>query len=95
MYGSCRKVVDLLALYRGETYAIEIKSAKDDLRRLLEQISEYSKIFDHTLLFTTKDHLPKIKKIQKIKYLYLCSVLAIKLKVICWRKQIMFRRKKC
>ena len=65
MYGSSRKVVDLLALYKGETYAIEIKSAKDDLRRLPEQISEYSKIFDHTLLFTAKDHLSKIKQFPK------------------------------
>lgn len=67
MYGSRRKVVDLLALYNGETYAIEIKSAKDDLRRLLEQISEYSKIFDHTLVFTTKEHLSKIKQLSKAK----------------------------
>ena len=37
MYGSNRKVVDLLALYNGETYAIEIKSVKDDLRRLPEE----------------------------------------------------------
>jgi len=62
VYGSSRKVVDLLALHSGETYAIEIKSAKDNLRRLPEQISEYSKIFDHTLVFTTIDHLPKIKQ---------------------------------
>lgn len=67
MYGSSRKVVDLLALYRGETYAIEIKSAKDDLRRLPEQISEYSKIFDHTLVFSTKDHLSNVKKIINAK----------------------------
>lgn len=67
MYGSNRKVVDLLALYNGETYAIEIKSAKDDLRRLPEQISEYSKIFDHTLVFTTKEHLSKIKQLSKAK----------------------------
>lgn len=66
-YGSSRKVVDLLALYKGEIYAIEIKSAKDDLRRLPEQISEYSKIFDHTLVFTTIDHLPKIKQVAKAK----------------------------
>lgn len=66
-YGSSRKVVDLLALYKGETYAIEIKSAKDDLRRLPEQISEYSKIFDHTLVFTTIDHLHKIKQVAKAK----------------------------
>ncbi len=66
-YGSSRKVVDLLALYKSETYAIEIKSAKDDLRRLPEQISEYSKIFDHTLVFTTIEHLPKIKQAAKAK----------------------------
>lgn len=67
MYGSSRKVVDLLVLYKDETYAIEIKSSKDDLRRLLEQISEYSKIFDHTLVFSTIDHLSKIKQVSKAK----------------------------
>ena len=67
MYGSSRKVVDLLALYKGETYAIEIKSAKDDLRRLAEQIFEYSKIFDHTLVFTTEEHLSKIKQVSKAR----------------------------
>lgn len=67
MYGSSRKVVDLLALYRGETYAIEIKSAKDDLRRFQEQIDEYSKIFDYTLVFATTDHLSKIKIVTKTK----------------------------
>lgn len=66
-YGSSRKVVDLLALYNGETYAIEIKSAKDDLRRLPEQISEYSKIFDYTYVFTTVDHLQKIKQVSKAR----------------------------
>lgn len=66
-YGSSRKVVDLLALYRGETYAIEIKSSKDDLRRLPEQIAEYSKIFDHTMVFTTIDHLAKMKQVSKTK----------------------------
>lgn len=67
MYGSRRKLVDLLALYQGETYAIEIKSEKDDLRRLLEQISEYAKIFDHTLIYSTKVHLSNIKKMVKNK----------------------------
>ena len=66
-YGTSRKIVDLLALYNGETYAIEIKSCKDDLRRLPEQIAEYSKIFDHTLVFTTADHLSKIKGVVKSK----------------------------
>lgn len=66
-YGTSRKIVDLLALHNGETYAIEIKSSKDDLRRLPEQIAEYSKIFDHTLVFTTADHLSKIKEVVKSK----------------------------
>ncbi|WP_148096814.1 sce7726 family protein [Prevotella sp. OH937_COT-195] len=52
MYGTSRKVADLLVLYQGETYAIEIKSDKDNLRRLPEQLKEYSLIFDHTIVFT-------------------------------------------
>lgn len=62
-YGSSRKIADLLALYNGETYAIEIKSNKDDLRRLREQVAEYEKIFDYTCVFTTSDHLTKIKEL--------------------------------
>lgn len=62
-YGSSRKLVDLLALYNGETYAIEIKSSKDDLRRLSEQITEYAKIFDHTCVFTTNEHYLKVKNL--------------------------------
>lgn len=65
MYGSNRKVVDLLALYKGESYAIEIKSRKDNLTRLPEQLAEYSKIFDHTIIFTEFDHLYKIKQMVK------------------------------
>lgn len=67
MYGINRKIVDLLALHEGETFAIEIKSSKDDLRRLPEQIADYSKIFDHTLVFTTKEHLSKISELAKAK----------------------------
>lgn len=67
MYGSSRKIVDLLALHNGETYAIEIKSNKDDLRRLPEQISEYSKIFDHTSIFTTYDHQDRLRDVIKSK----------------------------
>lgn len=67
VYGSSRKVVDLLALFKGETYAIEIKSGKDDLRRLQEQISECSKIFDYTLVFTTIEHLSKIREVSNAK----------------------------
>jgi Holliday junction resolvase len=65
MYGTKSKVVDLLALYNEETYAIEIKSEKDDLRRLPEQIQEYERIFDHTIIFTTPNHINKITSITK------------------------------
>lgn len=63
MYSSERKVVDLLLLYAGETYAVEIKSDKDDLRRLEGQLLEYGKIFDHTILVVTKYHIQKIKNL--------------------------------
>lgn len=65
MYGTNRKIVDLLALHNGETFAIEIKSSKDDLRRLPEQLSDYFRIFDHTLVFTTAEHISRIKEITK------------------------------
>lgn len=64
-YGSSRKVVDLLALYNNETYAIEIKSSQDDLRRLPVQLAEYSRIFDHTIVFSTNEHLSRIRSLTK------------------------------
>jgi hypothetical protein len=63
MYGTTRKVVDLLALYNGETYAIEIKSDKDNVRRLPEQLKEYALIFDHTIVFTHSKLLQDILSI--------------------------------
>lgn len=70
MYGSSRKVVDLLALYHNETYAIEIKSSSDNLSRLGEQLVEYSKIFDHTLLFVDSSYYNAVKNLN-------CSVFQI------------------
>lgn len=66
-YGSNHKIVDLLALYKDETYAIEIKSKNDDLRRLPEQLSDYEKIFDHTIVFATNEHIKKISEVANIK----------------------------
>lgn len=60
MYGCNHRIVDLLALYNGLTYAIEIKSCKDDLRRLPDQIQDYAKTFDYTLVFTSTEYLQKI-----------------------------------
>lgn len=63
MYGSKRKVVDLLAISGGKTIAIEIKSATDKLSRLQDQIEEYSKIFDLIIIVSAPSHIPGIKKI--------------------------------
>lgn len=60
MYGTTRKVVDLLALYNGETFAIEIKSEKDNMNRLLSQLKEYSLIFDHTFVFLDSKHVNSV-----------------------------------
>lgn len=62
MYGSKRKVVDLLAIVDNKTIAIEIKSASDKLNRLSNQILEYSKIFDKVIIVTTPSHLSSISR---------------------------------
>lgn len=63
MYGSKRKVVDLLAIIDGKTTAIEIKSATDNLSRLQEQVEEYSKIFDRIIVVAAPSHVIGITKI--------------------------------
>lgn len=63
MYGTSRKVVDLLALIDGETYAIEVKSERDDIRLLPNQLQNYSLIFDHTIICTHPKHSPRIQAI--------------------------------
>lgn len=63
MYGSSRKVVDLLAIIGDKTIAIEIKSASDRLTRLPEQIQEYQKVFDKILIIASPSHLNGIKAI--------------------------------
>ena len=67
MYGTTKKVVDLLALYERETYAIEIKSERDDIRRLSEQLKEYSLIFDYTIVFTHPKHTSEVVSLSKSK----------------------------
>lgn len=60
MYGSRRKVVDLLAIINDKTIAIEIKSASDKLIRLPEQIEEYKKVFDRILVVASPSHIDAI-----------------------------------
>ena len=62
MYGTKRKKVDLLMLNDALLTAIEIKSSVDSLERLEEQVIEYSKIFNYTIVCCTNKHFSKIHK---------------------------------
>lgn len=63
MYGTKRKLVDLLVLNNNQLTAIEIKADNDDLRRLQEQIEESQKIFNYIIVCTTTTHLKKTKQL--------------------------------
>lgn len=63
MYGTSRKVVDLLAIIDNKAIAIEIKSASDKLNRLQDQLEEYYKVFDKVIIITSTSHLNSIKQI--------------------------------
>lgn len=67
MYGTAKKVVDLVALYEGQTYAIEIKSEKDNTRRLHGQLKEYARIFDYIIIVTHPKHTAEIMSLWKAK----------------------------
>lgn len=63
MYGSSRKVVDMLFVYRSNLYGIEIKSEGDNISRLPGQLKEYYKLFDYILVFSSESHLNSIEKL--------------------------------
>lgn len=67
MYGTVKKVVDLVALYKGQTYAIEIKSEKDNTRRLHDQLKEYARIFDYIIVVTHPKYTAEIMSLSKAK----------------------------
>lgn len=50
MYGSCGKIADLVILYQGNTYAVEVKSDADSLYRIDSQIQEYRKLFNYVIV---------------------------------------------
>lgn len=50
MYGTCGKIADLILLYKGETYAVEIKSDSDSLNRIDGQLHEYKKMFNYVVV---------------------------------------------
>lgn len=63
MYGTTRKVVDLLAIVDNKTIAIEIKGAADKLVRLPEQLEEYKKVFDKVVVVAAPSHIEGIAHI--------------------------------
>lgn len=63
MYGTSRRMVDLLAIIDNRTIAFEIKSSSDTLTRLPEQINEYKKVFDEINVVSVTSHLAGIKRI--------------------------------
>lgn len=63
MYGTKRKLVDLLVLTNNKLTAIEIKADNDDLRRMQEQIEESKKIFNYIIVCTTTTHIEKTKQL--------------------------------
>lgn len=62
MYGTKRKVVDLLMINELYLTGIEIKSATDNLNRLDEQVDEYKKNFNYTFICTTQKHYHLVRK---------------------------------
>lgn len=63
MYGTARRVVDLLCIVDNQTIAIEIKSDSDNVYRLPSQLKEYSKVFDKIIVVTTYAQQSKVSKI--------------------------------
>lgn len=60
VYGSKRKVSDLVVYAEGVLIGIEIKSSADNLQRLGEQIEESGRVFDYTIICTTANHINQI-----------------------------------
>jgi hypothetical protein len=63
MYGTKRKLIDLLILENNKLIGIEIKADNDDFRRLPEQVNESKKLFDYIIVCTTLAHLEKAKRL--------------------------------
>lgn len=62
MYGSSGKIADLIILYKGDTYAIEIKSDHDSLGRIDGQIQEYRKLFNYVVVVCGEKYKGALKR---------------------------------
>lgn len=61
MYGSSRRVADMVFISKSRSYAIEIKSEYDTTARLEGQLEEYLALFDYVIIFSAPNHIRKIK----------------------------------
>lgn len=62
MYGSLGKFADIVLLYKGDTYAVEIKSDADSLSRIDGQIHEYQKMFNYVIVVCGEKYLPQLRE---------------------------------
>ncbi len=63
MYGSSRRVADMVFISRSHSYAIEIKSEFDSIARLKGQLQEYHTLFDYILIFSAPNHIDAINAV--------------------------------
>lgn len=63
MYGSSRRIADMIFISKEHSYAIEIKSEFDTTARLKGQLQEYQTLFDYILIFSAPNHLRAINAI--------------------------------
>lgn len=63
MYGTNKSFADLVVLSQDKLYAFEIKSQKDNFKRLEEQLLNYKKNFDFVYLVITKNHVKHLNKV--------------------------------
>ena len=63
MYGSSRRVADMVFISKGHSYAIEIKSEFDTIGRLKGQLQEYNTLFDYILIFSAPNHIDAINAV--------------------------------
>lgn len=55
-YGIAQLITDLIIVTPKNTISIEIKTEQDDLRRILRQATEASKVFNQVIIFISSKH---------------------------------------
>ena len=61
MYGSNERFADLVFLYKGYTYAVEVKSDSDSLNRINDQLDAYQKLFNYVIVVCGQKYKQHLK----------------------------------